>query len=210
MKNPFQNQNIAAIGDSITNGYNGYYDLTSGTYPEWLGKDLDAHVDNYGVNAASISDEITDHGDMGDQVNDNINFKKYDTAVVFYGTNDWRHSAHSLSQVIKALNQNLNIMKQKNSKMKIYAVLPLRRYDNGKCSDDVQGNGGYTMNQLCDALKRVYANQNIPCLDWRIEAPDLITDQNYKERFNDQHLHPTPATYKLMAKMIGQFMVKNV
>lgn len=209
--NYFKSNKIITMGDSITCGYDGYQTLTNMGYPTWLSRYLNTKVTNVGYNGAFLAQgdgNVETPGDLTTVVNEH-NFKNYNVATIAYGTNDYGHSTNSLDDISAELTKDIKKMKSDNKNLIIYGILPLTRYDNNTNSDEVAGQGGYSMNQLRDAEAQVYKDNNIPYLDWRNDAKQIITDANHTTRFNDGRLHPNPMTYQLMGREIAQFMIKN-
>lgn len=211
MKNSdyFSKDKIITMGDSITAGYDGYETLDAG-YPTWLARYLRTTVDNAAYNGAFLGDagEMATPGDLSTTVND-TNFAKYNVATIAYGTNDYGHTDDTIDQLKSILDSNIKKMKAENPKLIIYGFLPITRYDNNQNSDEVTGQGGYTMNDLRAAEAQVYQDNDVPVLNWNDVDPNLITDANHIDRFNDGRLHPAAKTYQLMARDIAKFMIDN-
>ena len=203
----FANKKIVTLGDSITHGYDGSTNLENGTYPQWLQRYLNTSVDNLGYNGAFMASESTE-GDFTPVVK-KTNFADYDVATIAYGTNDYGHSHYTLDAIKEVMLDNIHEMKRENKKLIIYGILPITRYDNDINSDDITGRGNYTMNELRDMLSEVYQSEDIPVLDWRNDATQLITDNNRKYRLFDERLHPSARTYQMMGKEIANFMIEN-
>ena len=194
---------LVALGDSLTRGFDGRRDLFTGTYPQELTKILKQKVINQGVDGATISHPFL--GDLTSQVH-NTHFPQYDGVILFFGTNDYGHSHQPLKQVAKILKKNVQWIQKHAPGLKIWGILPLTRYDQLKNDDHVKCAAGYTFQELLGALARVYQVTRVPFLNWETDPQPLITDQNFKERLNDNHVHPTKATYRLMAERIAKFM----
>lgn len=194
---------LVALGDSLTRGFNGQTDNLTGTYPQILSTILNEKVINQGVDGASIAGPYL--GDLTSQFQ-NTHFPQYDGAIIEFGTNDYGHGRANLDQVTHVLQKNLQWLQKNYPKLKLWGILPLRRFDNYKNDDQIKGIGGYTFQELLDALSQVYHQQNIPVLNWEKDVPNLITNANFKTRLADKHLHPTKATYKLMAQAIAKFI----
>ncbi len=80
--------NILCIGDSLTDGLyppnaQGVYDvgLIKENYPYYLGRYLNAEVDNYGKNGSHPSDMLTRLTNL------QLDYTKYDTCIIWLGTN---------------------------------------------------------------------------------------------------------------------------
>ncbi|MEJ6400118.1 SGNH/GDSL hydrolase family protein [Nicoliella lavandulae] len=194
---------ILALGDSITNGYDGDRDLTSGTYPQVLSKLLHCPVDNYGVNNAMITRH--QDGDLTPRVN-SVDFKQYDLVIIFYGTNDYAHLTTSLSEIKQELSADIAIIRKHNPQIKLLGIVPMNRWDFNHNADQIKRAGGYTFRDLQSGIADTYRQNKVACLDWRIVAPDLLTDENYQERLHDAHLHPNAKTYAMMAEIIAKFI----
>ncbi|KRM68184.1 G-D-S-L family lipolytic protein [Apilactobacillus ozensis DSM 23829 = JCM 17196] len=202
----FNNCPIIAIGDSITKGSNGH-EVLSSNYPKWLAYYLHANVDNAGENGATITG--TREIDMPQKIR-SINWRNYQLAICFYGTNDYGHSKASIEDVSLTLANNINIICQANPDVKIIGILPTTRYDDYKNASDVFCKGGYTFNDLLDALKLTYQVLNIDVLDWRVWNPNLINNHNYQNKLNDCHLHPNGQTYQEIAINIANYLRNTI
>ncbi|XIF19461.1 MAG: SGNH/GDSL hydrolase family protein [Acetilactobacillus jinshanensis] len=194
---------LVALGDSVTRGFDGYHDLFTGTYPQDLEKILGEKVINQGVDAATLSGPFL--GDMTSQIK-NTHFPQYNGVLLFYGTNDYDHTHHDLKQITTVLKKNLKFIQKNYPKLKIWGILPLTRYDNYHNDDDVKNAVGFTFKQLIAALAKTYRQCGVPALNWEADPHPIITDANYKKRLNDEHVHPTRATYQLMAQRIAKFI----
>ncbi|UQS87108.1 SGNH/GDSL hydrolase family protein [Nicoliella spurrieriana] len=194
---------ILALGDSITNGYDGERDLTNGTYPQELSKLLNCEVTNYGVNNAMITRH--EYGDLTPRVN-SVDFTKYDLIIIFYGTNDYAHMSSSLTDVENELGHAVEAIKAKNPKATLLGIVPMNRWDFNHNADQIVRGGGYTFHQLQAGIAKTYAEHEVACLDWNKVAPRLLTDDNYQERLHDSHLHPNAKMYGIMADYIAKFI----
>ncbi|QBP17710.1 SGNH/GDSL hydrolase family protein [Acetilactobacillus jinshanensis] len=197
---------LVALGDSVTRGFDGYHDLFTGTYPQDLEKILGEKVINQGVDAASLSGPFL--GDMTSQLR-NTHFPQYRGVILFYGTNDYDHTDHNLKQISAALKKNLKYLHKNYPKLKIWGVLPLTRYDFYKNDDNVKNAVGFTFKQLLNTLEKTYQKCHVPVLNWEEDPRPIINDNNYKQRLNDSHVHPTRATYQLIAERIAKFIKAN-
>lgn len=202
----FKNMDIAVLGDSITYGYDGTANLLDANYPTWLSKYLNTKTYNFAHNGANLATE--NKGDFTEVLHHH-NFKNYDAAVIAYGTNDYAHSTYDLSAITDVLKDNIEKMKSENPNLIIYGILPIDRYDKDLSANEIAGKGGYTFNELRDALAKTYEEEGVSYLDWRNDAKQLITDKNYAYRLNDAHLHPTARTYQMMGKEIANFMINT-
>lgn len=192
---------IAAIGDSVTRGFDGFKDIKE-NYPYYLSQIMHCPVDNFGINGATIKD------DLASEIS-NIQWNAYQKCILFIGTNDYGHNADNLQSVINALKNCLAFILQANPDIQITAVLPLTRYDGHQNAAEQFRFSNYTFNELLDALAQTYKVYNIPTLDWRNLYPDFINDDNYQTKYNDQHVHPTAKTYYQIASKIAVFLKKQ-
>lgn len=192
---------IAAIGDSVTRGFNGFKDITE-NYPYYLSQIMHCPVDNFGINGATIKN------DLANEIN-NVQWNAYQQCILFMGTNDYGHNANNLQSVIDELKNCLAFILKMNPDIKITAILPLTRYDYNQNAANQVRFANYTFNELLDALAQTYKAYNIPTLDWRKLYPDFINDDNYQIKYNDQHVHPTAQTYHQIANKIAKFIKKE-
>jgi lysophospholipase L1-like esterase len=199
--NTTNNNAIAALGDSVTRGYDGFHNLKY-NYPYYLSQQLRIPVDNWGINGATIwSDLATEIAE--------IQHHSYNTIIIMIGTNDYGHNNVNLNQVTTRFFNLLAQLKQDHPDANIYGILPLPRYDHQQNASEVVRLADYTFNNLLNALYQVYTAQQIPVLDWRQSCPEFITDNNYMDRYQDQHVHPTAQTYRQLAQYINNFMNNN-
>ncbi|TPR43676.1 SGNH/GDSL hydrolase family protein [Apilactobacillus micheneri] len=192
---------ITAIGDSVTRGFDGFKDITE-NYPYYLSQIMHCPVDNFGINGATIKD------DLASEIS-NVQWSAYQQCILFMGTNDYGHNADNLQSVINELKNCLAFILQANPDIKITAVLPLTRYDEHKNAAEQVRFANYTFNELLDVLAQTYKKYDIPVLDWRSLYPDFINDDNYQVKYNDQHVHPTAQTYYQIANKIANFIKKQ-
>src|SRR5580765_2781916 len=92
----FQNKKLIALGDSITNGFDGSHDLKE-SWPYYLKRLMPfSSIENAGVNAGSITGNT--ERDLSFQVQ-HTDFSAFDMVTIFYGTNDFSHSEDTLEIV---------------------------------------------------------------------------------------------------------------
>ncbi|USS87933.1 SGNH/GDSL hydrolase family protein [Fructilactobacillus hinvesii] len=199
-------KHLIMLGDSITNGFDGARNLTH-NISYYLQKFLpDWKITNVGVNAGAIIGNT--ERDLDFQVASH-DFCDYQIATLFFGTNDFAHSDATLDTVAAGLNQNLTRIKQQNPAIQLIGILPLPRFDGGVDNQQITGMGQYTLNELDEQLQAVYAHHQIPVLDWRSVAPNLVTSDNYRTTLGDQRLHPNAATYQRMATILYSFLQQH-
>lgn len=194
------NKTVVALGDSVTRGFDGTVNLRY-NYPRYLAKYYNCRVCNNGINGATIYETL-------EKEIEKIKDKKYDAIVLMIGTNDYGHLDVPLVRIISKLTRLVRQLISEHHEAKIYAVLPLTRFDEDKNAADVIRYSNYTFNQLLDGLTEVYSAFQIPFIDWREYHSEFITDFNYKDMYQDQHVHPNAYTYRKLAFYIGDF-IKN-
>ncbi|EKK20437.1 hypothetical protein B808_325 [Fructilactobacillus florum 8D] len=193
--------NLLMLGDSITHGFNGYHDLQH-NISYYLKQELPNFcITNAGINAGSLSGQR--ERDLTFQV-DHHDFTKFQFVTIAYGTNDFAHSTAGLTTIGKILQTNLTKIRSENHALNIIGILPTNRYDGNIDNYHVEGLGHYTFEELLTELERVYQTNAIPVINWRQEAPELITEDNFKTALADQRLHPSEATYQKMAQLIAR------
>lgn len=186
---------IVMLGDSITQGWDGHKTVAK-PMSKIISETLGFTVSNLAQGGSEVS---------GNRSNDAATilaahkFTKYTIAIVMYGTNDLNLSANSLDQVKNSLQKLIERLYHDNSKMLILGITPPQSFLVGNKMTD-KGKGGYNQSQLCDAELKVYQANNCYTLDWR-DNP-IITASNRQATLGDQRLHPTQATYQLMADRI--------
>lgn len=195
---------IVCLGDSITNGYDGFQDLIGHSYPDYLQQLLHTPVLNLGYNGAYLANDSTP-GDLTKVVYQ-TDFSQFSLVTIAYGTNDYGHSRTSLANIAASLQNNLTAIKDNHAAIKILGILPLTRYDYEQNADNLPGIAGYTINELRNTLATIYQKNDATVLDWRVSAPTLITDTNHYERFHDHRLHPSAATYQKMGTIIANYI----
>lgn len=194
---------IIMLGDSITQGWDG-----SKTVAKPLSALIQDATNVPVTNLAQGGSEVS-----GNRNNDAAtilaknNFTDYDCAIIMYGTNDLNLSTNSLDQVTKALQALITRLRTDNSAMIIIGVVPIQSFLVGNSMDDV-GKGGYSQNQLCDAEFKVYQSNDCYTLDWR-DNP-IVTPDNRTTTLGDKELHPTQATYELMAQRIEKVLLSII
>lgn len=198
---------IVFLGDSITHGYMGPAGTTKKNIPYWVDKELNSTSTNSGRNGATISGTRSIDALRTIQ---STNLKKYNYCVLAYGINDYLYSK-PLDDVKKSLTSEINLIRTKNSKLKIFAVLPLAAYIVPSNNAFIAGqalstkNGAnYTEGELCDCIKKIYMSANIPVLDWRSDP--TINNANYKLLLGDQQVHPNQHGYQIIGKRIALFI----
>ncbi|KRK49466.1 GDSL family lipase [Secundilactobacillus kimchicus] len=211
-KGALKQSNMAAFGDSITKGWTGV-DYATNPYPALIGSAMGINVVNKGENSGKVV------GDTNLDLTYNVDHTKlasYDYATVAYGVNDY-FKTETIYSVEETLDRELTAMKKANPKLQIFAFLPLDAYVKDKESGqfglaNVTNYTEYTLSDLVDLEKSVYAKHKIPVLDWREYESEIIDTKNGYPcaSFGDNRLHPTQETYDKMAKIMETFLDKNM
>ena len=196
-----KDKTIAVLGDSVTKGFDGTANLRY-NYPRYLAKYYNCHVFNKGINGATIYETL-------EKEIEKIKDKQYDVIILMIGTNDYGHLDVPLVRILSKLTTLVRKLISQHSKAKIYTVLPLTRYDNDQNAANVVRYADYTFNDLLNGISDVYSAFQLPFIDWREYNPEFITDFNYKEMYQDQHVHPNAYTYRKLAFYIGDFIKNN-
>lgn len=197
---------ILFMGDSITKGYNGYYNYKNASFPLWVHKYLQAKVHKQGHVRSSVT---------GHNFNDlftilpTINFKNPNVLVIEYGTNDYRHSTASLKQVQAKMTQAIKYIRKQNPKIKIYGIIPLPRFDFSDINTRV-GIGGYTFPELQRGMAQTYKKLGIPTYNISKAHPYFINKTNFYQKYYDHRVHPTSQTYQQFGYYISQWLQQQL
>ena len=192
------------LGDEFVLGYNGH--KASKTYVSQLehatknGSVVKGHV------GAAISRGR--NIDLTTQVKSNplIN---YQSLILAYGANDYAVSHNNLSIIAQDLTRSIIYAHHVNPQMKIYGILPLNRYRHGKSCSQITGPGLYTLKELINLLALTYNKSGVPCLNWDLVYPPVLTNLNFKRKLTDQQTYPTPKTYQQIINDIHKFIKAN-
>ena len=141
------NKTVVTLGDSVTRGFDGTVNLRY-NYPRYLAKYYNCRVCNNGINGATIYETL-------EKEVEKIKDKQYDAIVLMIGTNDYGHLDVPLVRVISKLTRLVRQIISQHHEAKIYAVLPLSRFDDDQNDDNVMRYSDYKFNQLLDGLEEV-------------------------------------------------------
>ena len=130
----------------------------------------------------------------------------YDRLFLFYGANDYLHSSADLGTLNRRLTADLRAIRQHNSWLRIYGILPFPMYDaKGRSLAGQHGPGYYTLHDLVEMLSVVYANDQVPALNWSLLANPVVNQHNAAQRLKGGK-YPTESTSRRMADRIAQFV----
>ncbi|MFH7282296.1 GDSL-type esterase/lipase family protein [Weissella confusa] len=208
-KTAFAGRNLWALGDSLSVGYDGM-----STVPSWsvnLANNMtfDQLYNNHAHSGSQIagstsSAEPVHFTKTVSQVINDVNFKaeKQPIVMIELGVNDLNYSSNNLRYVQERLSKNIRTLRTANKDVVIYGILPFANYLGGDFN--TIHSGGYSFNQLTDALAEVYTSFNIPVLDW----VDYDIDRS-PDALGDKTVHPTASTYARMSEIVAEFLDKN-
>ncbi|MGL5301497.1 MAG: SGNH/GDSL hydrolase family protein [Weissella confusa] len=193
---------IVALGDSITQGWDGNRTVESWWYE--TARRLNISIDSVAVGGSTMSGSNYGHNFV--QQANQVNFANYDAAIIMFGTNDFAYYSSSLQSVKDSLSNGLNIIRRKNRNIQIFGLLPIEnfRITNGQGENN---SAGYSQNQLMDGERQIYQAFGIPVLDWR--GNPVVKRENRYSTLGDKIVHPTAATYVQMGDRIASFVLAN-
>ena len=217
----FINKKVYCTGDSIMWGRTTPDGRTTLTIPQNIASRFPVSVTN-----ASVGGDTIAHRENGASVYDRIrsvNLTEYDYVVILAGTNDYSFGmslgtidSADVSTIYGAYKAIINYIIGQNPYMKILLITPtFRNYVafNGSWkygnSYTMTGDGGYTMNQLCDAICEIGEKYNIPVYDTRKNSP--VNELNYMHTLEltdgstDRYLHLADRAYKEYGNSISSF-----
>lgn len=199
----YHDKNIWIIGDSLAVGWDGKRTVPK-NYPTLIGEKLEPKVlqDSYASSGSQISgnQDGTPTYDMSNNVQRVINDKKFsdaDILIIELGVNDLNYSSNNLGYVQQRLQHNIKRLRKANPKVKIFGILPFASYQKNKASQ-------YSVNNLKEALTKVYNSFGIPVLNWKNTKV-----AHGPSKLGDHLVHPTQATYKKMANAISDWLLKD-
>lgn len=196
-----KDKTIAALGDSVTKGFDGTVNLRY-NYPRYLAKYYKCKVSNNGINGATIYETL-------EKEVEKLKKTQCDIIILMIGTNDYGHLDVPLVRIISKLTRLVRNIISQHHEAEIFAALPLPRFDNDKNASNVVRYSNYTFDELLDGIAEVYSAFQIPFIDWREYHPEFITDFNFKNMYQDQHVHPNAYTYRKLAVYVGDFIQNN-
>ena len=203
----FYKSSITLFGDSITAGYP---QQTNDSYHWWAYLQKYFDFVNFATSGAGII--YTSSGKSGVIFADQFTDTATDYLCVFMGTNDYGNnmtlgspsdSASKTGSVCAGLKYLIETVMSVNSALSIIGILPLNRCDKGNLASNwaygTANEAGYTLNDLCDALKTVYESYGIPVIDNR---QSVFQKMNLNSLLGD-NLHPNLDGYRKLAQHLG-------
>ena len=208
-KTAFAGRNLWALGDSLSVGYDGMSTMPSWSVNLANNMTFDQLYNNHAHSGSQIagstsSAEPVHFTKTVSQVINDANFKaeKQPIVMIELGVNDLNYSSNNLRYVQERLSKNIRTLRTANKDVVIYGILPFANYLGGDFN--TIHSGGYSFNQLTDALAEVYTSFNIPVLDW----VDYDIDRS-PDALGDKTVHPTASTYARMSEIVAEFLDKN-
>ena len=118
--------------------------------------------------------------------------------------------APSSNTVCAGLKYIIETVMNTSPTLSIIGILPLNRSDYGTASSNwaygTANTAGYTLNQLCDALKTIYESYGIPVIDNR---QSVFQKLNVDSLLGDG-LHPNLDGYRKLSQHLGGEILKIV
>lgn len=218
---------VAALGDSITQGY---WSDSEGTlhspdakanWPYYLGLLNNWDVTNYGLGGAGYVHKatISPYRDATEIV-DNVNFADFDVVTLAFGVNDWHYSCeigNIATSTVKdgTMVGNMRYCVEKiltiNPKIKIVVIGPFNSSKYGGDFDSNWGLGSFlptsgTLQNVVDQIMSVcsfYGLQYVDCIN-----DNVVNRYNINEVLGDK-LHPLKELYLPIAKSLSRQIMSS-
>ena len=229
-KNTFQDRKIIIYGDSITHGV-GASDKSK-CFVSLLGEALNTTIDNRGKSGYCITTNATDRD--GSLLKSHLNNivacnDPADYVIVALGVNDWTRSNvgdtiqlgtlgstdtttiyGAYNVCMKALTENY---KGTNTKIIFATPMPtdwLLGHTSGKKDGDFNSitanDNGYTLQDICYAIKETAALYQIPVMDMHSE---IGIDHINSDVYLADGVHPNDTGYQKMAELWEAYLLNN-
>lgn len=185
---------VWTIGDSTSVGWDGHQNVKP--WVQTSGEILGAYTNGYySKSGASIQNDFRSY--VRDFENDR--YKNRATwVVVNMGVNDVNYGSENINQVTEEFREGLTTLKAESNTSRIVVLLSQGNWQGGDNNKVHQG--GYSMNQLRSAQRKVANDMNIQVID------PVVDDNNYSWKLGDHTVHPTESTYQ----EIGQKVANNL
>lgn len=188
---------ILSIGDSTSVGWDGNKNVKP-----WLntsGELLGSYANNnHSKSGASIQNNFRSY--VRDFENDS--YKSRATwVVVNMGVNDVNYGSANINQVTEEFREGLTTLKAESNTSKIVVLLSQGNWQGG--NNDTIHQGGYSMNQLRAAQRKVANDMNIQVIN------PVVDDSNYSWKLGDKMVHPTESTYKEIGEKVANSVRYN-
>lgn len=221
-----------AMGDSITQGYVGYTDGTTGKYkisPEdaWaskLSKIKEWDITNGGIGGTGWLMHHDDTSDAAWNIAATIDFKQFDVVTLAYGINDWSFNLPlgtiednytAPTTIYGAMRKTIETIIASNPLCKIFVITPLNRM--GQYMEDRNGNPVYLKEEYnwalglkktkAGTLEDVFDAIKTVCEYYGIEMIDM-THSSIVNRKNvpvclPDNIHPNEETHTVIARELS-------
>ena len=183
---------IWTIGDSTSWGWDGHSNVDP-----WInqaGSDLNAYTNkNHSKSGASIQSNFRSY--VKDFENDP--YKNRATwVVVNMGVNDVNYGNANINQVTEEFREGLTTLKAESNTSKIIVLLSQGDWQDG--DNNTIHQGGYSMNQLRDAQRKVANDMKVTIVE------PVVNDSNHTVKLGDGTVHPTESTYQEIGHKVAQ------
>lgn len=193
-------ETYVSLGDSITAGYDGIRGLPQEqVYPSMLASKMSWNLTNRAISGTKYRAGSTQF--LG--VVNRTDFSKFDHCSVMYGVNNYDApiKSESLDSLQKIITQGLSKIRRDNPNIDVALMTPTPTFRYTE-SLDTKNRLNWSQNQLCDLVVTVGNNFGVTVIDWRKQAPYLITNENRFDTLGDALVHPNYNTQKQMTKII--------
>lgn len=189
---------IWGIGDSTSVGWDGNKNVTP-----WIstaGNDLGNYVNNW--KSHSGYQIQANFPNMVQEMNNDKYHGNATQIVVNLGVNDVNYGTANINDVMETYRKNLMDLKAGNQSATIYLMLPQGNWQGG--DNNTVHQGGYSLNQLKDAIRQLGRDANMTVID-----TDAVNDYNHNWKFGDGTVHPTASTYVEIGHKVSQVIKAN-
>lgn len=189
---------IWGIGDSTSFGWDGHKNVTP-----WINttaKDLGVYSNNWHAHSGySIQSNFAG---MVSEFNGDKYHTRANYIVVNLGVNDVNYGTTNINDVMETYRARLMDLKAKNPQATIYLMLSQGDWLNG--NNNTIHQGGYSMNQLRNAIKQLGRDANMTVID-----TGIVNDSNHAWKLGDGTVHPTAGTYVEIGHKVAQVIKAN-
>ena len=189
---------IWGIGDSTSVGWDGNRNVTP-----WItttAQDLGELANNW--KSHSGYQIQANFPNMVNEMNSDKYHENATQIVVNLGVNDVNYGTANINDVMETYRKNLMDLKAGNQKAAIYLMLPQGNWQGG--NNDTVHQGGYSLNQLKDAIRQLGRDANMTVID-----TGVVNDSNHTWKLGDGTVHPTATTYVEIGHKVAQVIKAN-
>ena len=189
---------IWGIGDSTSVGWDGHNNVTP-----WItttANDLGEQANNW--KSHSGYQIQANFPNMVNEMNSDKYHENATQIVVNLGVNDVNYGTANINDVMETYRKNLMNLKAGNQNAAIYLMLPQGNWQGG--NNDTVHQGGYSLNQLKDAIRQLGRDANVTVID-----TGVINNSNHTWKLGDGTVHPTASTYVEIGHKVAQVIKEN-